>query len=163
MVSVDGGLLMRNNQQYKWSSGTAPTDSPDTGLARVAAGVVRVSDGSSGVGQTLTRVRIVAITGSGTPGATDSGTVYTNEGDADGAAVTLPNDPSYGQVFEFAIVVAQAFAISCSSGETIKDGTSSGTTITADAIGEGLRLVAITSGSGAIWAVMSKTGTWTIS
>ena len=59
---TSGGFQVRDNGQHLFSSDGNPGGSPDTGLARDSAGVVRVTDGSSGTGD-LT-VNDITATGS---------------------------------------------------------------------------------------------------
>lgn len=53
-VAISGGALaMRSSLAINWTSSTSPSGTADTGLVRNAAGVVRVTDGSSGTGQLI--------------------------------------------------------------------------------------------------------------
>ena len=62
------------------------------------------------------------------------------------------------------VIEAQAITIAPGATESITDGSTSGTTsIVADAAGESLHLMCVVAGNGGVWAVVSKTGTWTIS
>lgn len=47
------GWKVVNTQQFLWVSHLNTSDSPDTGLARESAGVVRISDGSTGTGDLI--------------------------------------------------------------------------------------------------------------
>lgn len=109
-------------------------------------------------------LEVTANTGTATPAKIDSTKLFTNTGDGDGSSVTLPNDPTIGTCFEGAVTVAQNFDFTPSSGESIRDGASTGTTrIRSNTVGDTIRLCAVTGGSGAEWRVMSKIGTWTVS
>jgi hypothetical protein len=44
------GVRIANDIGYNWTSGHALSNTPDTGLARFDAGVVKVTDGSTGNG-----------------------------------------------------------------------------------------------------------------
>lgn len=108
-------------------------------------------------------VETVATTKS--PGVTESLELYTNGADVDGQAITLPNDPTVGTCYEFALTstdTSGAFVIAPSAGETLSDaGTSCATVFSATAAGATARICAVSGGSGAAWFVMSKNGTWT--
>jgi hypothetical protein len=59
-LTAASNIVMRNNGSYCWSSTTDPSVTPDSGLARAAAKVVKVTDGSSGVGYLQTPSTTVA-------------------------------------------------------------------------------------------------------
>jgi hypothetical protein len=93
--------------------------------------------------------------------AAHSDQFFTNTGDADGSVFNLPNDPQAGLEYTFALTVAQTVTINAAAGESIQDAGTNAASRTASAIGDTIRLVAVTGGSGAVWMVISKTGTWT--
>lgn len=158
-----GGVGFQSGGGIFWSSGADPGSSFDTGLARSAAGVVRHTNGSTGLGYSIGGVSVEANTGTKAPTVVESGELYTNTGDADGSTINLPNDPTIGTQYRVALTVAQTVTINAAAGETIQDVGTSGTSTSAGAIGDTIHLVAVTGGSGAIWMVVSKTGTWTTS
>lgn len=49
--TFENGVKIASTGTYQFLAGTAPTNSPDTGLARSAAGVVKITDGSTGFGR----------------------------------------------------------------------------------------------------------------
>ncbi len=115
-----------------------------------------------GVMQWIPSVEVVTTTK--TPGVLESPEIYTNTGDTDGQAVTLPNDPAIGACFEFYVTATDAsglFSVAPSAGETIQAAAAAcATSYTATAKGNSARICAVTGGSGAIWGVMSHEGTW---
>jgi len=92
----------------------------------------------------------------------NSATVWTNTGDGDGEAISLLNDPTVGTNYCFAVDVAQTITVAPSTGETLYYGTDQCVvSLTSNAIGSTLCVVAITGGSGAKWFTMSSMGSWT--
>jgi hypothetical protein len=86
----------------------------------------------------------------------DCGQLFTNLGTV--AGYTLP-PASAGLTIEFAIVRAATLTIGADGTDTIRDVSSSGTAISASAIGSILRLICLTGES---WSVASKNGTWAV-
>lgn len=101
------------------------------------------------------------------PGVTESLELYSNGSDVDGQAITLPNDPTVGVCYEFALTSTDSsgsFAIAAAAGETLMDAaTTCSTSFSATAKGATARICAVSGGSGGLWLVMSKNGTWTCS
>lgn len=133
-----------------------------------AAGTIFTTSSAGTVPEALffaVSVETVATTKS--PGVTESWELYTNGADVDGQAVTLPNDPTVGACYEFALTstdTSNSFAIAPSAGETLQDAaTTCATSFSATAKGATARICAASGGSGALWLVMSKNGTWTCS
>ncbi len=112
----------------------------------------------------LNRYQIESVTATKTPSVLESNEMYVT-GDTDGQVFTLVNDPSTAGLFwNFLVTQTQAsnsMSIAPSAGETLKDGTSSCSTLTATAIGSKVTIMVGTSGSGGSFNVISKTGTWT--
>lgn len=94
--------------------------------------------------------------------ASESGTGFTNVGA--GAAITFALPAAVaGLNYYFAVGVAQELRIDPNGTETISLPSSgvpqsAGAYLTADAIGETVRIVCVTAGS---WRVFGYTGTWT--
>jgi hypothetical protein len=154
---------MLSSGQFGWTSSSSDAlQNPDTGLERAAAGVVRVTNGNDGatVGYFLSGVSVEANTGTKAPALDESGELYTNTGDADGSIINLPDNPTIGTQFRVALTVAQTVTINAASGETIQDAGTNAASRAASAIGDTIHLIAVTGGSGAVWMVVSKTGTW---
>jgi hypothetical protein len=149
VVSTD--LELGSSNQYRIGT--------DTNLLRAAAGVVRVGS-SSGLGYLRSGQNVSPNTGTVAAAVTDSGILYSNTGDTDGSTITLPDNPTIGATYEAFANVNQAITINAATGETILDGTTSGTSTVSSTQGAWIRLVAVTGGSGAIWGVCGKLGTW---
>ncbi len=109
--------------------------------------------------QLFTTIPTEVVTTTKNPSTAESGECYTNTGDADGTAFTLPNDPSIGSKYCFMSTVAQTMTISPNTGETIRyDGSTCATVTLGAAIGESAELRAATGGSGAMWILYMNTG-----
>jgi hypothetical protein len=147
--------------QFAFSSGTNAETAPDTGLARSAAAVTRATDGSAGLGYSIFGQAVEANAATKAPTIVESGELYTNTGDADGSIINLPDDPTIGTQFRVALTVAQTVTINAATGESIQDAGTNAASRAASAIGDTIHLIAVTGGSGAVWMVVSKTGTWT--
>lgn len=61
------GLALANNRGIRWSSDATFFGTADSGLARAAAGVVKVTDGSTGYGKLSTASSVTWSSGSGSP------------------------------------------------------------------------------------------------
>ena len=155
-------IRLRSDSEILFSVSINSMGTPDTGLARAAAGVVKVTDGSTGIGKLLNARAVTPDIDGETTTAVQSGTVWTNTGDGDGEAITLLNDPGIGVQYCFAVDVAQTITVAPSTGETLYYGTDQCVaSLTSNAIGSTLCVTAITGGSGAKWFTMSAIGTWT--
>ena len=158
---------------FSSSSGTGLSQSGGTLYVSVAGEIISAATTSgmlvkglvSGYGALATNgLGYIVDPNTGTLGLnTTFSEMVTNTGDGDGSIVNLPDNPTVGVAYCVVLTVAQLVTVNAFSGETVTDGSTSGTAIAADAAGEAMCLVAATGGSGAIWAVLSKTGTWTIS
>lgn len=157
-VHVDNGLQL--------FLGNSSTDTP-VGLKYSASSVALVTNGTTGVGALLHAVGVETVSTTKAPAVTESSELYTNGADVDGQTVTLPNDPTVGVCYEFALTstdTSNSFAIAPSAGETLQDGASAcATSFSATAKGATARICAVSGGAGALWLVMSKNGTWTCS
>lgn len=97
-----------------------------------------------------------------TTAAADSGKIFTNFGDADGATITLINDPPVDPMapwYDFAVVAAQTFTIQPSAGETLYSGASTCSTLASTVVGSIAHVVATTGGAGGKWMTQLN-GTW---
>jgi hypothetical protein len=104
---------------------------------------------------------VTAVTTTASPASTDSAAVYTNEGDANGAAITLPTAAA-GYSFTFVIQAAQTLTITANTGDTIRiagNVTAAAGAISAATVGNAVTLVAINATE---WVATSAVGTWTI-
>lgn len=105
---------------------------------------------------------VVPNTGTATPATTDSGTVYSNEGDGDGSAITLPTAIA-GLIFSVIVQAAQTVTITASAGDTIRiasEATPAAGNISCSTVGNAITLVAINATE---WVALSYVGTWTVS
>lgn len=104
---------------------------------------------------------VTAVTTTASPASTDSGTIYTNEGDADGATITLPAaQTSPSLIFTAIVQAAQTLTITAGSGDTIRIGssvTAAAGSITSATVGSSLTLVAINATE---WVATSSVGSW---
>lgn len=95
---------------------------------------------------------------------TNANAFYTNLGAGAGITFTLPNDPSVNVCYTVGVMAAQAFDVTPSAGESIRDGAATGSTkITSNTIGDTISVCATSPGNGAVWLVVNKKGTWTLS
>jgi hypothetical protein len=127
---------------YVKRSGTATT----TGWIAVASG--------------STPLVVEAVTVSKVATASDSGAVYTNEGDTDGATLTLPTAVS-GLTFSVYVHAAYTFRVAAASGDTVRIGadvTAAGGAVGSNTVGSALRLVAINDTE---WVALAYNGDWT--
>lgn len=153
---------------FGWSA-TTPTASKDIGFARRETGVLLINDGlnTNVVGSLAFARNVETVATTKSPSAVESMELYTNGADVDGQAITLPNDPTAGICYEFALTstdTSNSFSIAPSAGETLQDaGVSCATAFTATAKGATARICAVSGGAGGLWLVMSKNGTWTCS
>lgn len=145
-----------------WSnSATDSLTTKDTGLARDAAGVLRVTDGSTGIGALLTTKVVEAHTGDDTLTDVESFSIHTNEGAAGLVTLTLPTAVA-GLTFTFYIQAAQTLTITAASGDTIRNaGTVSAAAgnISDNTVGNLVKLIAVNATE---WITESIVGTWTI-
>jgi hypothetical protein len=104
---------------------------------------------------------VTAVTATATPASTDSGTIYTNEGDDNGAGVTLPAaQASPCLVFTFYVQVAQTLTITAGAGDTIRIGSSAtgaGGAISSATVGSSVTLACINATE---WVALSSVGSW---
>lgn len=137
----------------------------DVGLAREAAGVVRVTDGSTGISDLLHTVLVEANTAvAAAPNAItaiESGTVFTNEGAAAENVHDLPTAVA-GLQYTFIVQDADGIQVNAATADTIRhDGTVSASAglIESATIGNVVTLVAINATE---WIATTLVGAWTI-
>ena len=119
-------------------------------------------------GQTVLAVKlaygspVTAVTTTASPASTDSGTLYTNEGDGDGAEVTLPTaKTSPSLIFKFYVQAAQTLTITAGADDTIRIGssvTAAAGSITCATVGSSVTLECINATE---WVATASVGTWT--
>lgn len=86
-------------------------------------------------------------------------------GDTDGQTFTLPNDPTLAGLYWRLIVTqtqaSNSMSIAPPAGETLRDGTSNCSTLTATEIGAVVVIEVTATGNGGHFTVVDKLGTWT--
>lgn len=120
-------------------------------------------------GQTVHTAKLVygtpvtAVTTTASPATTDSGSIYVNEGDGDGATITLPAaQTSPSLLFTFIIQAAQTLTITAGSGDTIRiaaNVTAAAGSISSNTVGSAITLVCINATE---WVATASVGSWTI-
>jgi hypothetical protein len=128
---------------YVKRSGTATT----TGWVAVAE-----------VGSTRT---VEAVTTTKAPTSSESGECYTNEGDADGATITLPTAAA-GLTFTVYVQTAQTVTVTAGTGDTIRladSVTAAAGSITSAVVGSVVTLVAINATE---WVAVAIVGSWSV-
>lgn len=158
------GVQLASNGQYCWGSSTTPVSGfGDTGLGRVAAGIVKVTDGDTGQGALLNKRVITAKTADYTVTAAETGTVFTNTGAAGTVVFTLPASPANGLTYEFHITEAQSVDIKTGTAVLIYANAAPTTAttgkLTKNTVGTCIQLVY----NGVAWMGTGQSGTWTVS
>lgn len=179
--SSDGiSISLGGTERVRMTTGFSPTGvrlgvpicfgtlaTPTACFDTAGSGGVKLTDASTGVGWFNYALSVETVATTKAPAVTESAELYTNGADVDGQAITLLNDPTVGTCYEFALTstdTSNSFAIAPSAGETLQDGASTcGTSFSATAKGSTAEICAVSGGSGALWLVMSKNGTWTCS
>jgi hypothetical protein len=120
------------------------------------------SDGTTvtAAGPLLAQRSVEAVTTTKSPAATESREVYTNEGDADGAAVTLPTAAA-GLEYTAVVQAAQLLTINAAAGDTIRIGanvTAAAGYVRSNVVGSRVTLLAINATE---WVATSVSGEWT--
>lgn len=106
--------------------------------------------------------QVNAVTTTATTSLATSNQLYTNTGDADGATITLMNDPTAGAYWSFAVTEAQTLTIVASTGETLKHGSSTcGTSLTSNTVGSTILIRVVIGGSGGSMYTFGSEGSWT--
>jgi len=135
---------------------------PDTGLARDSAGVIRCTNGSTGICSGFLTARSVEANtaGSGTPNtlaATESWKVLTNEGATAANYEALPTAVA-GYVFTFVVQDADGIRVVASAGDTIQIGATTSTSggyCESTTIGDSITLVSVNASQ---WFATSYVG-----
>ena len=132
----------------------------DVGVGRSEGGVLKVTNGSSGVGKLLALFRVSPKTTSPVSVfALDSRTVYTNEGAGGPITFNLPAAAA-GYAYIFAVQAAQNMVITAAAGDTIRSAaavSSAGGTATNGTIGSVLHLICL---NGTEWFALAAQGVW---
>lgn len=158
-------IRARVGSQFSISSNAPDSNAGDIGYGRSAAGVGRVTNGSSGLGQLLTGRLVEANTaGSGSPNilvANESRTLLTNEGTTAENYHTLVTAAA-GYSFTFYCQDSDGIRIVANTGDTIRlagNVSAAAGFVRSVVIGSSVTLESI---SAAEWVATSIVGTWTI-
>lgn len=104
---------------------------------------------------------VVPVTTSTAPTAADSHTIYSNEGDTDGATLLLPAAAA-GLQFTALVHTAQTFTITAAAGDTLRLGssvTAAAGSITSNVVGSAVTLWAINQTE---WLASAVVGSWSL-
>jgi hypothetical protein len=140
---------------------TAQTMATRLTLSSAGGVVFGTTANLNGQGMVGARWGILPTTGSTTSTVATSNETYTNTGAAGSVTITLLNDPSFGTWYRFCSTVAQDLIAAPSAGETLYDGGTAYSSIKVNGLANCFTVEALTNGSGAVWAVVSKNGTVT--
>jgi hypothetical protein len=103
--------------------------------------------------------RVVANTGTETPSVNESGSIITNEGDANGSNIILPTAQA-GLMITAYVQAAQTLTVTANTADTIRIGssvTAAAGSITSATVGSSLTLVAINATE---WVATASVGSW---
>lgn len=104
---------------------------------------------------------VTAVTATASPSSANSGTAYTNEGDSDGATITLPSAAA-GLQFVIYVQTAQTLTVTAGSGDKIRIGsseTAAAGSITSNTVGSAVMLLAINATE---WVAIASVGSWSV-
>jgi hypothetical protein len=161
----NGGAYISGSgaDQYFFASGATYASGIDTGLKRAAAGVVTVTDGSTGQGAFFAKSVITAKTADYTVTAAETGTIFTNTGSSGTVVFTLPASPANGLTYEFHITAANSVDIKTGTAVLIYANAVATTAttgkLTKNTVGTTIRLTY----NGVAWMGPGQSGTWTVS
>lgn len=137
--------------------------SPVTFLNADADSIITIGDGirKAYLPKLTALVPVIPNTATATPAVNDSGTVYTNEGDADGSNIILPTAAA-GLHFTVCVMAAQTLTITANTSDLIRIGsavTAAAGSITSSTIGSSITLVAVNAET---WLATASVGSWSI-
>ncbi len=138
----------------KWYPSVAIAPISTTGTAVTIAGPTTITD------PLYAERSVEAVTTTKSPASTESREAYTNEGDADGASVTLPAAAA-GLEYTAIVQAAQLLTINAAAGDTIRLGpnvTAAAGYVRSNVVGSRLILLAINATE---WIATSFSGEWT--
>lgn len=153
LASIHPGSF-RSEQPILLTPDATLTSTDSVGLRRATTDVLWITgDLGTEMGYVLSGQLITVNTGTATPASVaDSGTCYSNEGDADGSVITLPNNPTKGTVICAGVVEAQTITITPNTNETLYlEGDQCLANLNSNTIGDEVVITAYTGGDGAIW------------
>jgi hypothetical protein len=132
-----------------------------TFLSADADSLITIGDGTRKVfvSNLTALARVVPNTGTETPAINESGSVITNEGDADGSNVILPTAQS-GLMVTAYVQAAQTLTVTANTGDTIRIAssvTAAAGSITSSVVGSSVTLTAINATE---WVATASVGSW---
>jgi hypothetical protein len=162
---------LENLETYWGGKTSAVTDSADNTISgdNTLSGANTIS-GATTISSTTTHSGDLKVTGdlfstvlvedhtaADTLTAAESGSVHTNAGATEQIAITLPTAAA-GLQFTFVPMAAQNLVVTANTGDLLHNGGTTAATLTANAAGEFLDVVAVDA---QYWVVRGKEGTWT--
>lgn len=162
-ASGAGTIGLCSAAQVKWSTSNNAENELQQGISKgTAAGSLRITDGSTGIGALESARRVAAeITSPETVAVTDSRKAFTNEGAGGAVTYNLPSAAA-GLEYVFIVQATQNMVVDAAAGDTIRVAagvSSAGGTATNGTIGGVLHLLAINETE---WISIASTGTWTL-
>ncbi len=159
-----GNIQLGSGVHFAWSAGDPGSVATDSGFVRAAVGLLRVSNGSTGIGN-VTSGRLVApeITSPETIAVTDSRKCITNTGAGGAVTYNLPA-AALGLEYYFVVTATQDMVVDAAGTDTIRVAagvSAAGGTATNGTIGSTLHLCCVVAGQ---WfAIDAPNGIWTLS
>jgi hypothetical protein len=129
-------------------------------LGSSANGLIELRNNAQTDGAIVTGIKrsVEAVTATKSPATTESGEIYSNIGDSDGATVTLPAAAA-NVCYTFIVEAAQDFNVTADASDTIQVGasvTAAGGTVDSATIGDSLTLCGTAAGT---WVAVAQMGT----
>lgn len=155
------GFQSPSDGKFGFHSGTNTFSGIDVAISRATVGCLIVTNGSTGVGTLITAINVLAKTADYTVLATDSFSVFTNEGTIAKRNNTLPSAAA-GLEYTFVVQDSDGVTVTAATGDTITDSvtvSAAAGNIDSTDVGASLTLIAINATE---WVVKSKTGVWII-
>jgi hypothetical protein len=148
------------NGDVRSSSGGAFQPAGRSRLSSSANGNFEVTNAASNDGVITIGIKrsVEAVTTTKSPATTESGEIYSNIGDADGATVTLPAAAA-NVCYTFIVEAAQDFNVTADASDTIQIAaavTAAGGTVDSSVIGDSLTLCGTAAGT---WVATNVVGT----
>lgn len=162
-TSVYIGYNVRGKDNNDANSIVIGANAAGNGANTAVIGNTAITDvyaGSAAGATVRSRVPVEAVTVTKAPTALEIGDVYTNEGDLDGASVTLPTAAT-GLEYSAIVQAGQLLTINAAAGDTIRIGenvTSAAGYVRSNIPGDRIMLVAINATE---WIATSVSGEWT--
>ncbi len=140
-------VSLANSVTFGWSSAGSTTGTNDTGFERVSAGLIRATNGSTGVGKYGFALPTSTKTAGYTVTAAETGYAFDNIGAGGSVTFTLPT-PATGLQYRFCRVANQTVTLDVGGSVVIQIGasaTTAGGDMTLDAVGSCVHLWAVST------------------